>query len=358
MKYLIDFFHQKVPKTVTEMPEYFKSALVINEELMSFYFLLSLLVFIWKNQRFEIIPIILLVLMTACLAYHSKMSMRANIITFTLLVLIWTGYYVYAFGWACGGQHMLLPLLVLSFFNIYNSPRKKLGMLVGLLIFRMVLFDYSIHHISLYQLDSTTNIIFQTINSITLFLILAIDFIIFGSSIQDTERELRLNNQELHKEADTDPLTGLANRRGMLDMITFYREVSPDMPFCVAIGDIDYFKKVNDTYGHNCGDYTLKELARLFRERSETKYETCRWGGEEFCFFLPNQNLDQAWNEMFDLCEAVRKMKLSFEGNDFSITITIGIEENDFHSPIETILDKADKKLYMGKVAGRNRVVM
>ncbi len=358
MKYLINFFHQKVPKTVTEMPEYYKSALVINEELMSFYILLSLLVFIWKNQRFEVIPIILLVLMTACLAYHSKMSMQTNIYAFSIITLIWTGYYIYAFGWSCGGQHMLLPLLTLSFFNIFYSPRKKIGILAGLLIYRMFLFYFSIHHTPVYQLDSATNIIFQTINSITLFLTFAADFIIFSSSIQDTERKLRLNNQELHKEADTDPLTGLANRRAMLDMIKFYREVSPDMPFCAAIGDIDFFKKVNDTYGHNCGDYTLQELAKLFRERSETKYEICRWGGEEFCFFLPNKNIDEAWNEMFELSEAVRKMKLSFEGNDFSITITIGIEENDFHSSIETILDKADKKLYMGKVAGRNRVVM
>ena len=61
---------------------------------------------------------------------------------------------------------------------------------------------------------------------------------------------------------------------------------------------------------------------------------------------------------MFSLCDAVRKMPLSFEGHEFSITITIGLEENDFRSSIDQILEKADKKLYMGKVAGRNRVVM
>ena len=358
MKYILDFFHKEVPKSVTEMPKYYKRALVMNEEIMAFYFLLSLLVFIRKTQRFVIVPIILLVLMTACFAYSNKMSMRTNIIAYTFLTVVWTGWYIYSFGWGSGGQHMLIPLLVISFFNIFQPPWVKLANLLGLLAYRMVLFDFSLHHTPVYMLDSVTNVFYQTINSVTLFLTLAIDFIIFSSSIQETERELRINNQELHKEADTDPLTGLANRRAMLDIISFYREVSPDLPFCVAIGDIDFFKKVNDTYGHNCGDYTLQQLAKLFRERSETKYEICRWGGEEFCFFLPNQNLDQAWNVMFDLCEAVRKMPLSFEGNDFSITITIGIEENDFKSPIETILDKADKKLYMGKVAGRNRVVM
>ena len=358
MKYLYDFFHQKVPKSGTEMPAYFRSALLMNEGLLAGYFLLSILVFIWKNQKIQVIPIILLIAMTICYANNVNFSRKQNMAFFTLIVVVWCGWYVYAFGWGCGGQHMLLPLLVLSFFNIFAPPWKKTANLAGLLVYRMVLYWYSLHYTPAFILDSTTNVIFQTINSVTLFVILSFDFIIFSSSIQDTERELRLNNQELHKEADTDPLTGLANRRAMLDTINNSRETSPESPFCVAIGDIDFFKNVNDSYGHNCGDYTLKELANLFRSKGGTDYTVCRWGGEEFCFFLPGKNLDEAWNIMFDICESVRKMPLSFEGHNFSITITIGIEEYDFHSPVEAILDKADKKLYMGKVAGRNRVVM
>lgn len=358
MKYIIDFFKKKAPKTVTEMPEYFKNALTITEGMMAVYFLVSLLVIIRENHRIEILPVVLLFLMALCLAFHSKMSMRTNTVSFTAITITWCGVYIYSFGWGCGGQHMLIPLLVLSFFNIYQQPWKKIANLVGLLVYRMILFDFSLHHPPLYSLSTVTNVIFQTVNSVTLFLILAVEFIIFSSSIQETERQLRINNQELHKEADTDPLTGLANRRAMLDIISFHREAAPEMPFCVAIGDIDFFKKVNDTYGHNCGDYTLQELAKLFREKAEMNYRVCRWGGEEFCFFIPGKNLDEAWNLMFDLCESVRKMPLSFEGHDFSITITIGIEENDFKSPVDVILDKADKKLYMGKVSGRNRVVM
>ena len=102
----------------------------------------------------------------------------------------------------------------------------------------------------------------------------------------------------------------------------------------------------------------IARLDFIFRSFSEGNYTVCRWGGEEFCFFMPGKNIDEAWNVMFALCEAVRKMQISFEGNEFSITITIGLEENDFRSSIDRILEKADKKLYMGKVAGRNRVVM
>ena len=72
---------------------------------------------------------------------------------------------------------------------------------------------------------------------------------------------------------------------------------------------------------------------------------------------MPGKNLDEARILMKDLCYAVEQMKLSFEEHDFSITMTIGVEENDYASPLEVLLNRADEKLYMGKEAGRNRVV-
>ena len=126
----------------------------------------------------------------------------------------------------------------------------------------------------------------------------------------------------------------------------------------MAIADLDFFKTVNDTYGHNCGDYTLVKLTELFVEHGVDKYTVCRWGGEEFCFFMPGMNLDEAGTLMNDLCFAVEKMKLEHEDHKFSITITIGVEEFDFASPLEELLSAADEKLYMGKEAGRNRVIV
>ena len=141
-------------------------------------------------------------------------------------------------------------------------------------------------------------------------------------------------------------------------MIEAYRKNNPESQFGIAIADIDFFKKVNDTYGHNCGDFTLKELSRLFLERAAGKYTVCRWGGEEFCFFLPDLNLDQAGAVMQDVHAAVRKMPLHFADIDYAITITIGVEEYDFKSTTDVVLDRADRKLYMGKVHGRDQVVI
>lgn len=340
------------------MPGYYRSALTMSEFILAVYFLLYELLFFWRIQKIQILPLVMFAVILLASRSTQKMSMRMNIGIYTIVTTVWCGWYIHSFGWGSGGQHLLIPMLVFNFFNIYYAPWLKIINTVGLITYRMLLYAWTLNNQPVILPDASTNIIFQTINSVLLFIILSVNFIIFSSSIQETERELRLNNQALHKEADTDPLTQLPNRRAMYDRINDFSRDFPESPFTVAIGDIDFFKKVNDTYGHHCGDYTLKQLADLFRNSANNNYSVCRWGGEEFCFFLPGKNVDEAWNAMFDLCEAVRKMQLSFEGHEFSITITIGLEENDFRSSIDQILEKADKKLYMGKVAGRNRVVM
>ena len=289
--------------------------------------------------------------------FNGHINCRLSFYAFELIIVLWCGWNSYAVGWSYGAQHLLIPMLMLCFFNIYEPPWLKIFTFLMALAYRMLLFAYGLDHVPVYEIPRDTVIIFQTMNTLTLFNVLGVCFIVFSTSIQERERQLLLNNQELHREAGTDPLTQLPNRRAMLDEIQKYLKETPDVTFAIAIADIDFFKKVNDTYGHNCGDYTLKELSALFLERSADKYKVCRWGGEEFCFFMPGINLDEAGKVMHDLHIAVRKMPLSFDGTDFSITVTIGIEEYDFQSSLDTILEKADRKLYLGKVSGRDQVV-
>ena len=358
MNSFLDFLHQKAPKSGKDMPAYYRKALFTSALLMAVYFIVSFLLLLWANQRFEVMPLILAAVIAVCLPNVRRMGPRLNLVTHTLVTLVWCHWFVHVLGWSVGAQHFLIPLLVLMFFNVYEGPWLKIVYCLGLIAFRMILYSYSINNEPSCHLEQHELIVIQSFNSVALYVLLATLCIRFSTSIQDTERQLRIDNQELHKEAGTDPLTLLPNRRAMMDEINLSLRKSPDQPFGVAIADIDFFKSVNDTYGHNCGDYTLKTLADKFREMSAGRYKICRWGGEEFCFFLPGMNLDEAGTAMHDLCNAVKHMPLNFEGNDFSITITIGVSENDFHSPMETILEEADRKLYMGKNNGRDQVVL
>lgn len=358
MDFLKDFLHQEVPKSGSAMPAYYRKALFISEVILAVYFLANAALLIVTTGAWHWPPVGILAGTVLCLLNIDHMNARINQFCFATVIGVWLTWFVYRFGWSAGSPNILVPILPLVFFNIFEPPVSKLVYFVGLVTFRIVLFAWSLNHAPIEALDTVDNLILQILNSVVPLLILTVDFILFSSSIQASERALTINNQALHKEAGTDPLTCLQNRRALLDEIEQFLRENPQEQFSVAIADIDFFKKVNDTYGHSCGDYTLKELAALFMEIGGEKYKICRWGGEEFCFFLPGMNIDEAGREMNDLNIAVRRKKLHFGEIEYSITITIGVEENDFNSTLEQILDRADRKLYMGKVGGRNQVVI
>ena len=358
MKFFIDFLRQEVPRSGKDMPAYYRKALHISEAILSAYYLAGLILFIVTTGGWSWVPLAVLIGSITGMLSIDRLSARLNLALVTVLIAVYFAWFIHNFGWAAGSPNILVPILSLAFFNIYEPPRGKIAYCLGLIAFRIVTFAYTLRHTPVNTLDQTANLVLQMINSVVPLLILAINFILFSSSIQASERQLTINNQELHREAGTDPLTGLPNRRALLDVIETYRKENPDQPFGIAIADIDFFKKVNDTYGHSCGDYTLQELSKLFLSTGEGKFTVCRWGGEEFCFFMPGMNLDEAGAAMQALQSAVRRMPLHYDGIDFSITITIGVEEYDFMSPTEDVLNRADRKLYMGKVHGRDQVVI
>ncbi len=157
----------------------------------------------------------------------------------------------------------------------------------------------------------------------------------------------------------TDALTGLYNRRYF--ETSFEREFSRarryanDLSF--AIIDIDFFKKINDTYGHSCGDYVLKEVAYLISNNFRITDMFFRYGGEEFVVILPETTKENAFIPMERLRKAFENSVYRFMGNELKITISVGISElsNDINSPLE-LFDLADKALYRAKENGRNQV--
>ena len=359
MRFFWNYLHQKVPKAGKEIPSYYRRALTTSEIMLVVYFLWCFFKFPLINHgKWEWIPLLFAAMSGGCLWMVKRGGVRLNLVLYAVVCIGWVAWNVRYFGWNSGVQHMMTLILVFVFFNIYVPPVSKIIWFVSIMLIRISLFYLSQRFPALYSMDTRANTIYQTLNTVTFFLMLACVCILFSSSIQDTERQLRLRNQTLYKEAGTDQLTGLPNRRMLIEDIEKHCRENGDQSFCVAIADVDFFKQVNDTYGHNCGDYTLVKLTELFLEHSGGRYRVYRWGGEEFCFFLPGMNLDQAGVTMNDLCFAVEKKKIKYENNEFFITITVGVEEYDFTSPLEDLLDAADEKLYMGKNTGRNRVIV
>ena len=359
MEFFLNFLRQKVPRADREVPAYYRRALTTSNFLLVVYFSICFFLFpMINNGRWEWMPAVFAGMSVAGLWTAKHKSVRMNLILYALVSTGWVIWNVRRFGWNSGVQHMMTLMLVLVFFNVFDKPSHKMIWFFSVMTLRILLFYASQQMPALYRMDTKANTIYQTVNTVAFFLMLAGVCIIFSTSIQDTERQLRLRNQILYKEAGTDPLTGLPNRRMMIEQIETFSKQNSNQAFCVAIADIDFFKQVNDTYGHNCGDYTLMQMTKLFMQHAVGRYSVCRWGGEEFCFFLPGMNLDEAGVVMNDLCFATEKMKLVYEGHEFNVTMTIGVEENDYTSTLEELLEAADEKLYMGKHAGRNRVIV
>jgi len=157
----------------------------------------------------------------------------------------------------------------------------------------------------------------------------------------------------------TDALTGLHNRRSFED--SFEREFcraeryKSDLSF--AIIDIDYFKKVNDTYGHSVGDYILKEVAYLLIDTFRKTDMVFRYGGEEFAVIIPETPIEKAVVPLERFRRAINEYPFNTSGKDIEITVSIGISE--FGKEITTaqnLFEEADKALYKAKANGRNQI--
>lgn len=166
-------------------------------------------------------------------------------------------------------------------------------------------------------------------------------------------------NDRLHEAATHDQLTGIPNRRLMADRCRDEdeRALRHGDGYCMAVFDADYFKAVNDTYGHDVGDRVLVQLATILR-RSMREYDLCaRWGGEEFLALFVGVDFSVGMVTVERILEKVRELVIPVEGKELRITVSAGLAQ---HEPSETYVDtftRADAALFEAKQAGRDRCV-
>ncbi len=157
--------------------------------------------------------------------------------------------------------------------------------------------------------------------------------------------------------ANTDPLTGLNNRRSMIEILKQEagRARRNGRTFSLVMADLDHFKRINDTYGHDCGDEVLKTTASLLCDSCRGSDTVCRWGGEEFLILLIETQSSEAALTMERLRNRLQKHRLPCIGTDRQ-TISMGISSYHQDLSIEQMISRADEALYRAKKNGRNRV--
>lgn len=164
---------------------------------------------------------------------------------------------------------------------------------------------------------------------------------------------------ELRENSNRDYLTGLYNRRFFYQAATDVYEAMKrgGSPFAVAMIDIDYFKKINDTHGHAAGDDVLRVLADHFSKGSRKSDIVARMGGEEFCFFATNMNAKFAKIFFRKLCKSVAQISVPVGQGSIQFTISTGVVTQPGEN-LDDMIKRADEKLYQAKEQGRNRVIV
>ncbi|QBP42448.1 GGDEF domain-containing protein [Paenisporosarcina antarctica] len=173
-------------------------------------------------------------------------------------------------------------------------------------------------------------------------------------SVEGKQQELLEMNTQLQELVTTDPLTGLKNRRFLNTKLLEYVEIAKieQSPFSLLLIDVDYFKRVNDTYGHPTGDAVLQELSWKLQSEARDSDIVARMGGEEFIIILPYTNKKEAQ-------VIAERIRLNIDHGNWEntrITVSIGVTTYEINDNANNLISRADEALYQSKKDGRNRV--
>ena len=265
----------------------------------------------------------------------------AYMITATLCLGVSAGYLLYC-----------MSLIPLSFYMEYLGDqlhtRKMNAMVTSAILVALFLglAWYVTIHGPIYEVESVFLLRCLIGNAIGVFCFLIGYTRLVTTMVRDSEKQL---SDMAHK----DQLTGLFNRHYLMSRLEALCG-QPDRQPWAAMIDIDDFKNVNDTYGHQAGDYVLTELARVMREGCPA-CEIARWGGEEF--LIVSDGTTQYESMLESLRRSVADAPFAFDGTPIPVTITVGVTRYEAGQSLDQWIRAADSKLYQGKGSGKNRVI-
>lgn len=322
--------------------------LAFNDILLLLYNLGAFLLYescinLAKNKRFKAIAIItvlevLLFVILSTIGYGN--TLYFNIYCF---LIVPTVFYVtttskeYKHPFSFSAIISIITMLVFIFSILYPGSENGAAHVADHPVFKYVTIVINV---------------FLTIN-----LLSAISFL-FGMEMKNSYQALENRNNQLVKLSKRDPLTKLPNRRSMAEQLNMamHKLKRDKKTFCVILGDIDDFKKVNDTYGHDCGDKVLVMVADTISSQMRDGDYVCRWGGEEILIIV-NGNIDAAKSFGDRILDKIRNTQVEYEGHLLNVTMTFGVAEANESLRVEDFITQADNKLYYGKLHGKAQVV-
>ena len=298
----------------------------------------------------------------ACLLFSRKQKYRTSFLTAIAVLIITVSGTVFFFGLQSGVHYYLLVANVLLSMNISISRKKALPLSIGLAVVFIFIIIYFKGRISVYSIPKGDLGLIREINILSSFTLLALSFHRYSRVLKSVENELNLYHNKVARMASTDDLTNMPNRRSLENAfdsaMKHFNQNDGRKGFAIAIGDIDDFKKINDSYGHKCGDDILVKVASLLQKDLRSYDFAGRWGGEEFLFILRDTTANQAYHTMERIRSEITSRAIDSTAGPLRVTITFGVAQYRSGESKKSLFERADKLLYEGKKAGKNRVMI
>lgn len=269
-----------------------------------------------------------------------------------VVVLAQSLFAVWVLGADAGFQYYLLATIPPSFARVDRPLASKLVQTGLIIVFFLVCDSWLLRYaVPLYPYSEPVLAMLRHVNTVGSCVMLAAGAYVQALVIKESGDALR-------RLAGTDALTGLLNRRSFAEIAE--RELARcrrhGRPLALALGDIDFFKRINDCHGHAGGDQVLQTIARLFSATLRDYDCVARWGGEEFIVLLPDTDLARALGIAERLRASVAASAPSFAGETIALSMTLGVAQVAGDEDWPAVVARADAALYRGKSGGRNRV--
>lgn len=267
-------------------------------------------------------------------------------------------YCTFMLGWGYGFTMIIVLLLSLAYLQNFNTFLVPIG---------ICLIEATTFFVMLYLTKDTPNYPnpFMPYINIANFLFMVVTLLAY-IWLNDREnlkiiKQLDDRKEYLQYKAENDYLTTLLNRRAMNDILDEKLENLKDKTInslSVAIGDLDNFKHLNDTYGHNFGDLVLKKVSQVFKKEYDLNPNifVARWGGEEFLILFIDYSYDETYALLENTRKMIEKLEIKDELNSTNVSISMGFSYSNNVYNKDLLITKADSALYIAKDSGKNRV--
>lgn len=292
-----------------------------------------------------------------CSGYNQRLADPSMTVPQMCISILWLMFVLYFIDQVRGA--VLVLFMVIFVFGIF---RLKLRQFIGIAIFALVGYAAVIALLIYFQ-PSSINARVEMLQWVLLAMVLPW-FAVIGAYISNIRSALRQKNKDLEKALATieqlvshDELTGAYSRRNFLDALRREqaRAERENQAFCLALFDLDWFKSINDRYGHLAGDDVLRSFAECVQQEVRQVDYFARYGGEEFALLLTDADIDAAT----DILERIRARveAQTFPHVERNVTASIGVARYRPGETLNQLIGRADQALYAAKAGGRNRVV-